>query len=209
MVRLRSALLLVSVLVGCYSDRQAPPNFRHACSADGDCNRLENCISGLCQRPCTQATADEDCPSEDGFATCFNGVCVTSCELPAEECSGETSTEVCERPELQTTCTNPHRCLDLGFDLGGGGSFVGGSSDVALGVCGEWCTENSCPEGEICLENFCVAECDPAGPDTCNEAFGLSCHPTLGLCLPEIDEETPTTAESGSTEPMSSEEGSG
>ena len=91
-----------------------------------------------------------------------------------------------------------------GYSVTLGGSFIGGGSDVAVGVCGEWCTEDSCPEGEVCLENFCVAMCDPAGPDTCSEAFGLTCQG--GLCLPELEDPPPTTAESGS---MSSEEGSG
>jgi hypothetical protein len=75
-------------------------------------------------------------------------------------------------------------CLDLGIEIGGGGGFVGGGSDVDVGVCGEWCTEGSCPEGELCVAQFCVATCDPAGPDTCNVSFGLTCQ--NGLCLPDL-----------------------
>jgi hypothetical protein len=186
MVRFRLALcLLAPVLAGCYSERLPPPNFRYACGGDGDCNDNERCISGLCQVPCTQANADDDCPTSDGFATCFNGVCVSSCELPAEVCEGEGENEVCERRERRGTCTKPHMCLDLGIELGGGGSFFGGVSDVDVGVCGEWCTEGSCPEGEVCVAQLCVATCDPAGPDTCNAAFGLTCQ--NGLCLPQLD----------------------
>ncbi len=186
MVRFRLALcLLAPALAGCYSDRLPPPNFRHSCSVDGDCRSSERCISGLCQVPCTQTTAEEDCPFDDGWLACFNGVCVTACELPAETCSGEGASLTCERPERRSTCTSPHMCLDLGIEIGGGGGFIGGGSDADLGVCGEWCTENSCPEGEICLDRFCVAMCDPNGPDTCNSAFGLRCQG--GLCLPPLD----------------------
>jgi hypothetical protein len=193
MLRSRFVLcLLTTVVAGCYSDRLPPPNFRHACGGDGDCGSAERCISGLCQVPCTQATAEDDCPSTDGFVACFNGACVGSCQLPPEVCEGEGADEVCERPERQGSCSKPQLCIDLGIDLGGGGGgFFGGGGDVDVGVCGEWCTENSCPEGEICIQQFCVATCDPTGPDTCNSSLGLSCQE--GLCLPDLGESLPTT----------------
>lgn len=185
-VRVPFALcLLAPGLAGCYSERLPPPNYRYACDGDADCPADERCIDGRCHVPCFQASAEHDCPSSEGFATCFNGVCVSTCELPREVCVGDGDNRVCDQAERQSTCTEPQLCLDLGIDFGGGGNVFGGPTDVELGICGQWCTEGSCPEGETCLAGFCVATCDPAGPDTCNTTLGLTCQD--GLCRPDLD----------------------
>ena len=154
MARFRLAISLLAPLLGagaCYSERLPPPNFRYACGADGDCSDQERCIRGLCQVPCTSATGATDC---EDFLACLNGVCVSSCELPAEDCNEDG--EDCTRPESRSTCPAPQTCMDVGFGGAGGGSFFGGGSTADVGVCGQGCTSDSCPDGELCLEDFCV-----------------------------------------------------
>jgi hypothetical protein len=175
----RPHAVLVAVLAGfagaasCYSDRLPPPTFRHVCNGDNDCIEGEQCIDGLCQVPCTQATFSDDCPEGGGYAMCFNGVCSHVCQLPGGPCAAG------------------QECLDLGFDLaalggGGGGLFGGSDSDTPLGVCGRPC-EDGCPTGEVCLQGFCVLTCDPAAEQSMCP-FDFPCQG--GLCLPDFGEGT-------------------
>lgn len=150
----------------CYSERIPPSNFRYACDADADCGTLEVCRRGLCERPCAQVTAAEDCPSEAGYATCFNGVCANTCEPGASLC-----------PLVQ-------ECLDFGIDIGASPGFGGGPA-ATVGICGIACNadENAdlCPEGEICLLEAGVCAVDCSTGQACPE--GNVCF--FGVCLPE------------------------
>lgn len=148
----------LAVGVACYSERQPPPTFRYSCNADADCDAPERCMHGLCQVPCSMATASEVCTGDNHLA-CFNGACSTGCN-PADD-------DAC--PKAQT-------CVDIGLMVSQGG-FFGSSEDQSLGVCGTACTEGSCPAGEICLEGFCLQPCDDG--DECGTGF--SC--VMGFCI--------------------------
>ncbi len=169
-----------ALVTGCYSEQLPPSTYRYACEGDGDCNRDEICRRGVCERPCTQLTAADDCPFEDGYAACFNGVCASTCELERDYC-----------PASQ-------ECLDLGIEGGGGNPF--GGSSAAVGICGIQCDADDnadlCPEGETCIPDFgtCAVVCDPAAP-SCPE--GYSC--LFGFCAPE-GTELPTGSEDGGAE---------
>lgn len=160
----------VGVSIGCYSERLPPPTYRYACDADEDCDPGEVCLDGLCQIPCTQATFDEDCPSEDFYIACFNGVCSDACTVGKAQCPA------------------PQSCISLGLDVSGGdGGFTAGAPvDDPIGVCGVECEPGSCPEGEQCLQGFCVAQCESDAD--CSQ--GLAC--VAGLCLPSEIPDTTT-----------------
>jgi hypothetical protein len=163
--------VLFAVLAGfavasaCYSERQAPPTFRYSCDADSDCNPEERCIGGLCQVPCTQLNASEVCVGQNHL-TCFNGVCSTGCD-----------------PTDKSPCPDSQECLDLGLTVSGGGLF-GGGSEMMIGICGNVCTDDSCPENESCVElmpgqGVCLATC----------ASEAECPPEtvcfMTVCVPE------------------------
>jgi hypothetical protein len=142
---------------GCYSERLPPPTFRHACGGDADCGDGESCLSGLCQVPCTMATATEDCGlSMQGgaYLACINGACSSACNLSDDPCPGaQTCTEI---PVL--------------------------SEQLGAGLCMEMCSPSdpdSCPDGEACFDGFCATTCDPTDPLACPE--GETC---LGVCVP-------------------------
>lgn len=148
----------------CFGNQVSPSTFRNTCDSDSDCRDDEACIGGLCERPCTQATSADDCPSADGYAACMNGACATLCPLP--------------EGNKKDPCPSPQTCVDLGIDLGGFGA--GGGADTPMGVCTTQCTAESCPTGEACFEGFCVASCTV---DT-DCASGLVC--LGGLCVPDL-----------------------
>lgn len=149
------------VASACYSEREPPPSFRYACDADGDCAEGQSCIDGLCETPCTTENFAEVCVRNE--LVCLNGVCSSGCDLAKD------------------TCPASQECVDLGIDLGNGGSsFLGGSSDAEVGVCMRPCTEGSCADAQVCIEGFCVPTC---GPDMSCPA-GLECQ--SGLCLPDL-----------------------
>jgi len=161
----------------CYSERLPPPTFRHSCGGDGECVDGESCISGLCQVPCTLATATEDCnlASQGGaYLACINGVCTSACDLGDDPCPGEqTCTEI---PTL--------------------------TEQLGAGLCIEECSADSCPDGETCIQGFCAQACDPTNPMSCGE--GQTC--LAGVCVPEEvvettgDPTTDDTATSGDTD---------
>lgn len=144
----------------CYAERQPPPNFRYACEDESDCLDGQSCNDGLCETPCTAATFADDCTN--GELLCLNGVCSSGCEVGEDTCPGS------------------QQCADLGLDVSGGGSFLGGgSSDATIGVCMRPCSTDSCGDAAVCLEGFCVPTCDALTPCTA----GLAC--VGGLCLPD------------------------
>ncbi len=179
------AVLLAGACVwpACFTDPPPPPTFRTTCEQDTDCSSGQACIRGLCETPCTQADSAMLCPFEDGYAGCINGACASTCPLPDD---GE-----------RDPCPAPQTCIDLGIDLsgvgGGGGFFGGGGSDTPTGVCTSSCTVGDCPQGEACLEGFCVATCMTS--DDC--AAGLSC--LGGLCIPDVGTGGTTTGGTGAT----------
>lgn len=135
---MRSLLLVLGAVVGlaaCFGDTQKPAAYRFECDADGDCKDPEKCIEGLCQVPCTFATAEDDCSAE--FVTCVNGTCANLCEL-----------------DDSAACPGAQACIEAPIDLGGGG--FGGVDTSNLGVCGVECSADSCPDGEFCLEGICL-----------------------------------------------------
>lgn len=173
---LAAALGLGSVLgLGCYSEPLPPSTYRYSCDGDGDCSDVEFCRNGRCERRCTQLTAEDDCPAEEGYALCFNGACASTCGLGGNYCpSGQ-------------------ECIDLGLSAGGGSPF--GGSDVAVGICGLQCDDGEnadiCPEGEVCVAQFGACAVDCSQGQACPE--GYSCF--FGLCAPE--EGFPTSDGSG------------
>lgn len=161
----------------CYSDRQAPPSFRYTCDDDGDCHTGQSCRAGLCETPCTPDTFDEVC-TDDSHLVCLNGVCSSGCEVG------------------KTTCPAAQECLDLGVNLSSGGSFISGGSTAKVGVCGRRCdpaNAASCPNGDVCVEGFCLTPCT----DATECSAGFTCQ--LGLCLPDTG-----TGDSGSSDGSSS-----
>lgn len=184
---LAAALALGSALgISCYSEPLQPSTYRFACEADGDCNSNETCRQGRCERPCTQLTAANDCPQEEGFAACFNGACASTCAVGSDFC-----------PPNQ-------ECIDLGLDLSGSNSSFGGGSDAPIGICGLKCEtgDDLCPEGEICVASFgsCAVDCSQG--QECPD--GYSC--IFGVCAPEgffpTDDsggDTPTSTDDGSS----------
>jgi hypothetical protein len=147
--------------MGCFLDRPRPATFRNDCDADRDCRSGEICLQGLCEVPCTQATASDDCPS-DTYVACLNGACANTCQLDADK-----------------PCPGAQACLDLG--LGGEGSYPGGGGSEPVGLCTALCTSDppTCPTGEVCLEGLCAQSC--ATPEDCGD--GLTC--VLGVCVPD------------------------
>jgi hypothetical protein len=183
--------VLLAVLAGfavasaCYSERQPPPTFRYACNSDADCDNSERCMNSLCQVPCSQATAEDVCTS-DNHLLCFNGACATGCD-----------------PEDADACPTAQQCVNLGIEVSQSG-FGGGGTTQFLGVCGIACTETSCPTGEACLEGFCLELCDD--DDDCSVAANC----TGGVCIPvtattggDDDAATSDDDEGGSTDAAS------
>ena len=150
---------------GCYSERLPPSYFRNSCGNDGECGDDESCVSGLCQVPCTMATATEDCglSSQGGaYLACINGACASACSLDDDPCPGSQS---CGEIPILT-------------------------EQLGAGICMEECSADSCPDGEVCVLGFCATACDPADPSTCAE--GEICEPAAGICLPSDLPETST-----------------
>jgi len=157
--------------VSCYSEQLPPPTYRFACDADTECLDGEICRSGQCERPCTQSevlvafalkSEVQPCPVESGYAGCFNGACVNTCELDGDFCSPGQA------------------CADVGLEISGGG--FGGSSTATVGVCVNECTGNDdrCLDSETCIDGVCTA-IDCAGGEACPE--GNVC--VFGTCLPD------------------------
>ncbi len=174
-MRLPRSLLLLTFagatgIGACFGDQVSPPTFRNVCEVDADCRDHQVCVKGLCERPCTQATAVEDCPNSGRYAGCINGACASLCELPSEG--------------KKDPCAAPATCWDLGLPGAGGG---GGDR---IGACVTPCTEDSCPENEVCVQGFCAASCTTDGD--CQS--GLVC--LLGICAPDPGEDPTSTSTS-------------
>lgn len=159
---MRSHLLFLGLAFGlgaCFGDTQQPSAYRFDCKSDGDCKDPEQCIEGLCQIPCTFASFEDDCPAEQNFVSCFNGVCSNLCEL-----------------DDGAACPGAQSCVEVPFDPGAVGGGFGGVDVSNLGVCGIKCTDGSCPDGELCLEGICIplegGETGGTGGDTTGDTGG-------------------------------------
>lgn len=175
-----AALLASGLATGCFTERLPPPAFRYACGSDTDCGMGDRCISGLCQTPCSQATFAIACDTR-AHAACFNGTCASLCEI-AEGAK----------------CPSPQTCIDVGL-----GALS--PESAGFGICGTTCTSDTCPEGESCLEGFCVQSCDPANPAAC--ADGFVC--TAGFCLPGTGAPMTTAPGTGDSASSDTDEGDG
>ncbi len=136
----------------CFTDTPIPPTFRFQCTDDDQCDAItdddgevlyaQQCIDGLCQYTCTtDLLADQnDCPPNEGFFGCFNGICTHLCD-------GE-----------ERLCSAPHECVvaDLPPEAEGLLKQLGLEE---LAVCGIRCDDadaSSCPDGQACFDGFCV-----------------------------------------------------
>lgn len=165
---LAALLALGSVLgVGCYSEPLPPSTYRYPCDGDAGCNANEVCLRGHCEQPCSTVEvvaagllgADQPCPIESGYATCFNGACANTCALGSNYCSPG------------------YTCLDIGLGSIGGGNF--GSSSDPVGVCTIECDDELCPPGEACQAGAC-APLDCSMGQACPADHGCF----FGLCMP-------------------------
>lgn len=122
-----------------------------------DCRRYETdiCASFGAGSSCNQQTGrcDRGCTTANQRSRCgTNGVCVDgSCEI---RCNQYTEAEVCEAGE---------KC------------------NLATGICGAACTEESCGAGQACVEGRCTMRCDATtGATKCSSA--KVCNAETGLC---------------------------
>ena len=176
MLRIASSCLVAALVFagGCFSERLAPPTFRHTCANEDECADGEACMSGLCQVPCTVASAAMDCPSQpQGYVGCINGACANACEF-GSSCPGEQS------------------CNEL----------PGLTELLEAGVCAELCEPGDCADEEVCVAGFCVGRCDPTDPTSC--AAGSVCFENVCVPEELVDTMQPeTTADPSETDSAS------
>ena len=95
-------------LTACFVEPTAPASLRFECESATDCEDGQQCLSGLCQLPCSTATSSVDCPAEEGYIGCVNGTCANLCQTQDDSCPA------------------PQSCLELPaglLDTGGGGGW--------------------------------------------------------------------------------------
>jgi hypothetical protein len=105
----------------------------------------QSCRGGLCEYPCGLLTYQQDCPTTEGFAFCFNGACASLCGTDDfNKYKGYESND--------DFCTEPQTCIPLGPDgidpaLLGSSGGGGGSSNLAegAGFCGQRCDAKDAP----------------------------------------------------------------
>lgn len=160
----------------------------------------QSCRGGLCEYPCELLTYQQDCPTTEGFAFCFNGACANLCGTDDyNKYKGYESND--------DFCTDPQTCIAIGPDgidpalLGtaGGG---GGSSSLAegAGFCGQRCDTKGappCPPGQYCTGALCVPGCDNPGATPCDK--GEVCIALAGFssCLATCDANKPDSCGAG------------
>jgi hypothetical protein len=160
-----------------------------ACDADvfvqggNECDPGSSCVTyvngqSVCQQMCTnnnQCGAGRVCETQEDAI----GVCAPSCEPLAPTCSGELA-----HCTVRADCSG--RCTITGPRSGG-----------------EACNaQDRCQQGFECIDNLCVAYCDPLGANTCGGAS--ACLPlcdgsTVGVCQPTCT--TVTATECGGDSP--------
>jgi len=142
--------LTLGMGAACFTDTPVPPTFRFQCSSDSECEQLtdgdgevlyaQSCISGLCQYACeTDLLASQsDCPPNEGYLGCFNGVCTHLCD------------------QTDRLCSAPQTC-QMGAVPPEFAAMLGGADEI--GLCGIACDDADapdCPEGQTCLEGICI-----------------------------------------------------
>lgn len=153
---------LAGLAGGCFIETQPPPTFRYECSSDAECPDGHTCDGGLCQIACTLSTFSEDCPSDEGYATCFNGHCTHVCQISKDRCSA------------------PQSCIGLPIDVVDPEPGTAPASD--FGFCAEACQMGGCPDTEVCVEGVCLATCDENDPNPFPCGTAATC--LGGLCIP-------------------------
>lgn len=157
----------------------------------------QSCRAGLCEYPCDLFTYQQDCPTTEGFAFCFNGAC-------ANLCGADDYTNYKGYESNDDFCTEPQQCLsikvakgeepDIGGDIldpftGQGSLNLNGLADGA-GFCGQRCDASDalpCPGGQFCSGALCLPGCDKEGATPCND--GKICIAIAGFssCLTRCD----------------------
>ena len=160
----------------------------------------QSCRGGLCEYPCGLLTYQQDCPTTEGFAFCFNGACASLCGTDDfNKYKGYESND--------DFCTEPQTCIPLGPDgidpaLLGSSSGGGGSSNLAegAGFCGQRCDAKDappCPAGQYCTGALCVPGCDNPEATPCDD--GEVCIALAGYssCLVTCDPNKPGSCGAG------------
>ncbi len=160
----------------------------------------QSCRGGLCEYPCGLLTYQQDCPTTEGFAFCFNGACASLCGTDDfNKYKGYESND--------DFCTEPQTCIPLGPDgidpaLLGSSGGGGGSSNLAegAGFCGQRCDAKDappCPAGQYCTGALCVPGCDNPEATPCDD--GEVCIALAGYssCLVTCDPNKPGSCGAG------------
>ncbi|MGB1274868.1 MAG: hypothetical protein ACPG77_03885 [Nannocystaceae bacterium] len=166
--------LTLGMGAACFTDTPVPPTFRFQCASDSECEQItgpdgevlyaQSCISGLCQYACqTDLLASQsDCPPNEGFLGCFNGVCTHLCDQ---------TDRLCSAPQACQTGTIPPEFA----------AMLGGAEEI--GLCGIACDDADapdCPDGQSCFEGICI---DLSGLTTGSDSdtdTGTGTDPTTG-----------------------------
>lgn len=191
-------LTVLSVLCGCEHGEQVFLGSK--CNTGSDCGDLV-CVDHVCIEPCTsdscasgQACLAEgicvdastvqcmlNVPCADARATCVYGQCeIANSTIP--ECS---SIKPC--PEQNQTCNDLGKCVEQESNLPECTTVkpcadANTVCDLAVGVCVERCTSESCGAGYICSSNgFCQERCT-------GESCGTDRLCLNGICIDKCTE---------------------
>ena len=159
----------------------------------------QSCRAGLCEYPCDLFTYQQDCPTTEGFAFCFNGAC-------ANLCGTDDYTKYKGYESNDDFCTDPQSCItiktaegtdpDIDPDLlasftgsGQGGLNLGTLAD-GTGFCGQRCDAKDalpCPAGQYCTGALCLPGCNEPTATPCGD--GKVCIALAGYssCLTSCD----------------------
>ncbi len=151
----------------------------------------QSCRAGLCEYPCDFLTYQQDCPTTEGFAFCFNGAC-------ANLCGTDDYTNYKGYESNDDFCTDPQVCLSIkaaeGTDPDIDPEVLGGVNTNNLadgaGVCGQRCDAKGalpCPGGQYCTGALCLPGCDNPEATPCGD--GKVCIALAGFssCLVTCD----------------------
>jgi hypothetical protein len=146
-------------------------------------------------------TYQQDCPTTEGFAFCFNGAC-------ASLCGTDDYTNYKGYESNDDFCTDPQVCLSIkaaeGTDPDIDPEVLGGVNTNNLadgaGVCGQRCDAKGalpCPGGQYCTGALCLPGCDNPEATPCDD--GEVCIALAGYssCLVTCDPNKPGSCGAG------------